>query len=69
MQIEPIITTNLSVDEVAEWITEKAQAFNKLQSLRAEREREIRDHERTMARLDEDIARWEDRCSLTVQPQ
>ncbi|EOZ4596685.1 TPA: hypothetical protein QIB67_003437 [Morganella morganii subsp. morganii] len=69
MQAEPIITTSLSVDEVAEWITEKAQAFNKLQSLRAEREREIRDHERTMARLDEDIARWEDRCSLTVQPQ
>ncbi|EPW8795985.1 hypothetical protein ACWQOS_000813 [Morganella morganii] len=69
MKIEPIITTSLSVDEVAEWITEKAQAFNKLQSLRAEREREIRDHERTMARLDEDIARWEDRCSLTVQPQ
>ncbi|MBE8614820.1 hypothetical protein CYG68_21095 [Morganella morganii] len=69
MQAEPIITTSLSVDEVAEWITEKAQAFNKLQSLRAEREREIRDHERTMARLDEDIARWEDRCALTVQPQ
>ncbi|CAM7465133.1 hypothetical protein [Morganella morganii] len=69
MQAEPIITTSLSVDEVAEWITEKAQAFNKLQSLRAEREREIRDHGRTMARLDEDIARWEDRCSLTVQPQ
>ena len=69
MQAEPIITTSLSVDEVAAWITEKAQAFNKLQSLRAEREREIRDHERTMARLDEDIAKWEDRCSLTVQPQ
>ncbi|MEM8274890.1 hypothetical protein Q4S01_18390, partial [Morganella morganii] len=63
MQSEPIITTNnMSADEVAAWITEKAQALQKLQSLRAERQREIRDHERTMARLDEDIARWEDFC-------
>ncbi|MBT0354401.1 hypothetical protein ISO70_17325 [Morganella morganii subsp. morganii] len=69
MQIEPIITTSLSVDEVAEWITEKAQAFNRLQSLRAERDREIRDHERTISRLDEDIIKWEERCALTVQPQ
>ncbi|MBN4020355.1 hypothetical protein [Morganella morganii] len=44
MQTEPIITTNsMSVDEVAAWITEKAQALQKLQSLRAERDREIRD--------------------------
>lgn len=70
MQAEPIITTNnMSVDDVAAWIIEKAQAFHKLQSLRAERQREIRDHERTMARLDEDIARWEDLCALTVNPQ
>ena len=45
MQTEPIITTNnMSVDDVAAWITEKAQAFHKLQSLRTERERAIRDH-------------------------
>ncbi|AUR31972.1 TPA: hypothetical protein ON538_002756 [Morganella morganii] len=70
MQSEPIITTNnMSADEVAAWITEKARALQKLQSLRAERQREIRDHERTMARLDEDIARWEDFCALTVNPQ
>lgn len=43
MQTEPIITTNnMSVDDVAAWITEKAQALNKLQSLRTERERAIR---------------------------
>lgn len=65
MQTEPIITTNnMSVDD-----TEKAQAIQKLQSLRAERDREIRDHERTISRLDEDIIKWEDRCALTVQPQ
>ena len=69
MQTEPIITTSLSVDEVAAWITEKAQALQKLQSLRAERDREIRDHERTISRLDEDIIKWEERCTLTVQPQ
>ena len=70
MQSEPISTTNdMSADEVAAWITEKDQALQKLQSLRAERQREIRDHERTMARLDEDIARWEDLCALTVNPQ
>ncbi|CAM7578614.1 hypothetical protein ISO73_05355 [Morganella morganii subsp. morganii] len=45
MQTEPIITTNnMSVDDVAMWITEKAKAFHKLQSLRTERERAIRDH-------------------------
>ncbi|AUT99880.1 hypothetical protein ISO73_17615 [Morganella morganii subsp. morganii] len=69
MQTEPIITTSLSVDEVAAWITEKAQALQKLQSLRAERDREIRDHERTISRIDEDIIKWEERCTLTVQPQ
>lgn len=70
MQTEPIITTNnMSVDDVAAWITEKAQALQKLQSLRAERDREIRDHERTISRLDEDIIKWEERCTLTVQPQ
>ena len=70
MNQEPIITTNnMSADEVAAWITEKDQALQKLQSLRAERQREIRDYERTMARLDEDIARWENLCALTVQPQ
>ncbi|GIZ28813.1 hypothetical protein TUM12151_22960 [Morganella morganii] len=70
MQTEPIITTNnMSVDDVAAWITEKAQSIQKLQSLRAERDREIRDHERTISRLDEDIIKWEDRCALTVQPQ
>lgn len=38
MQVEPIITTNnMSADEVAAWITEKAWALQKLQSLRAER--------------------------------
>ncbi|WP_160292194.1 hypothetical protein [Morganella morganii] len=47
----------------------KAQAFHKLQSLRTERERAIRDHERALDRFDEDIAKWEDRCALTVQPQ
>ncbi|HHO3376833.1 hypothetical protein ISO89_17735 [Morganella morganii subsp. morganii] len=66
MQSEPIITTNnMSADEVAAWITEKARALQKLQSLRAERQRESRDHERTMAH----IARWEDLCALTVNPQ
>ncbi|RAX25119.1 hypothetical protein DQ401_17960 [Morganella morganii] len=70
MQTEPIITTNnMSVDDVSAWITEKAQSIQKLQSLRAERDREIRDHERTISRLDEDIIKWEDRCALTVQPQ
>lgn len=69
MQTEPIITTSLSVDEVAAWITEKAQALQKLQSLRAERDREIRDHERTISRIDEDIIKWEDLCALTVNPQ
>lgn len=70
MQTEPIITTNnMSVDDVAAWITEKAQALQKLESLRAERDREIRDHERTISRLDEDIIKWEERCTLTVQPQ
>lgn len=38
MQVEPIITTNnMSADEVAAWITEKARALQKLQSLRVER--------------------------------
>ncbi|HCD1132139.1 TPA: hypothetical protein RG419_003559 [Morganella morganii] len=70
MQTEPIITTNnMSVDDVAAWITEKAQSLQKLESLRAERDREIRDHERTISRLDEDIIKWEERCALTVQPQ
>ncbi|WP_341268663.1 hypothetical protein [Morganella morganii] len=69
MQTEPTITSNMSVDDVALWITEKAQAIQKLQSLHAERDREIRDHERTISRLDEDIIKWEDRCALTVQPQ
>lgn len=56
MQTEPIITTNnMSVDDVAAWITEKAQALHKLQSLRTERERAIRDHERALDRFDEDI--------------
>ncbi|HIC2886892.1 TPA: hypothetical protein ACW0T4_003575 [Morganella morganii] len=69
MQTEPTITSNMSADDVALWITEKAQALQKLQSPRAERDREIRDHERTISRLDEDIIKWEDRCALTVQPQ
>ncbi|KNZ88497.1 hypothetical protein [Morganella morganii] len=69
MQTEPIITSNMSADDVAQWITEKAQALQKLQSLRAERDRETRDYERTINRLDEDIIKWEDRCALTVQPQ
>ncbi|EMJ6797581.1 hypothetical protein RGI81_003509, partial [Morganella morganii] len=56
----------MSVDDVAAWITEKAQALQKLESLRAERDREIRDHERTISRLDEDIIKWEERCTLTV---
>lgn len=38
MNQEPIITTNnMSADEVAAWITEKARALQKLQSLRVER--------------------------------
>lgn len=69
MQTEPTITSNMSVDEVAQWITGKGMALQKLQSLRAKRDREIRDHERTISRLDEDIIKWEDRCALTVQPQ
>lgn len=69
MQTEPTITSNMSADDVALWITEKAQALQKLQSLRTERERAIRDHERTLDRFDEDIAKWEDRCVLIVQPQ
>ncbi len=70
MQTEPIIVTStMTADEVAEYIIEKAKAFHKLQSLRTERERAIRDHERALARYDEDIAKWEDRCVLTVQAQ
>ncbi len=70
MQTEPIIITiNISTDDVAQWITEKAQALQKLQSLRTERERAIRDHERALDRFDEDIARWEDRSALTVTTQ
>lgn len=69
MQTEPTITSNMSADDVALWITEKAQSLQKLQSLRAERDREIRDHERIISRLDEDIIKWEDRCVLIVQPQ
>ncbi|HCT1428108.1 TPA: hypothetical protein OTO75_003479 [Morganella morganii] len=69
MQTEPTITSNMSADDVALWTTEKAQALQKLQSLRAERDREIRDHERTINRLDEDIIKWEDRCVVTVNPQ
>lgn len=70
MQTEPIIVTStMTADEVAEYIIGKAKAFHKLQSLRTERERAIRDHERALDRFDEDIAKWEDRCVLIVQPQ
>lgn len=70
MQTEPIITTNnMSVDDVAAWITEKAQAINQLHSLREAREKTIIDYQRKLERLDEDIAECEDRCALTVTTQ
>ncbi|MEM8059650.1 hypothetical protein Q4R27_13420 [Morganella morganii subsp. sibonii] len=70
MQTEPIITTNnMSVDDVAAWITDKAKSINELQSLRVAREKAISDHQRKLDRLDEDIAECEARCTLTVNPQ
>lgn len=42
MQTEPTITSNMSADDVAQWITEKAQAIQKLQLLHAERDRDPR---------------------------
>lgn len=70
MQTEPTITTsNMSADDIAVWITEKAKDINRLQSLRADRERAISDHERKLNRFDEDIADYEARCALTVKTQ
>lgn len=65
MQTEPIITSNMSADDVAQWITEKAKSINQLQVLRDSRA----SHQRLIERLDKEIAEWEDRCALTVQPQ
>ncbi|HCM62753.1 MAG TPA: hypothetical protein DIT05_09440 [Morganella sp. (in: Bacteria)] len=70
MQTEPTITTsNMSVDDVAVWIIEKAKDINHLQSLRANREGAVSDHERKLDRFDEDIADYEARCALTVKTQ
>lgn len=70
MQTEPTITTsNMSVDDIAVWITEKAKDINHLQSLCADREKAISDHERKLNRFDEDIADYEARCALTVKTQ
>lgn len=37
MQTEPTITSNMSADDVAQWITEKAKSINQLQVLRDSR--------------------------------
>ena len=37
MQTEPTITSNMSADDVALWITEKAKSINQLQVLRDSR--------------------------------
>ncbi len=65
MQTEPTITSNMSADDVALWITEKAKSINQLQVLRDSRA----SHQRLIERLDKEIAEWEARCALTVQPQ
>ncbi|HCU0879335.1 TPA: hypothetical protein OUG05_002637 [Morganella morganii] len=65
MQTEPTITSNMSADDVAQWITDKAKSINQLQVLRDSRA----SHQRLIERLDKEIAEWEDRCALTVQPQ
>ncbi|OFU96945.1 hypothetical protein HMPREF3119_15340 [Morganella sp. HMSC11D09] len=65
MQTEPTITSNMSADDVAQWITEKAKSINQLQVLRDSRA----SHQRLIERLDKEIAEWEARCTLTVQPQ
>ncbi|ENS5447921.1 hypothetical protein [Morganella morganii] len=65
MQTEPTITSNMSADDVAQWITEKAKSINQLQVLRDSRA----SHQRLIERLDKEIAEWEARCALTVQPQ
>ncbi|HID7483989.1 TPA: hypothetical protein ACXHWU_001640 [Morganella morganii] len=69
MQTEPTITSNMSADDVALWITEKAQAITKLATLRGTREKAIIDHQRILDRLDEDIAEYEAICVVTVNPQ
>lgn len=65
MQTEPTITSNMSADDVAQWITEKAKSINQLQVLRDSRA----SHQRLIERLDKEITEWEDHCALTVQPQ
>ncbi|HAE76628.1 hypothetical protein JC794_16320 [Morganella morganii] len=65
MQTEPTITSNMSADDVAQWITEKAKSINQLQVLRDSRA----SHQRLIERLDKEIAECEVRCALTVQPQ
>lgn len=65
MQTEPTITSNMSANDVAQWITEKAKSINQLQVLRDSRA----SHQRLIERLDKEITEWEDRCALTVQPQ
>lgn len=65
MQTEPTITSNMSANDVAQWITEKAKSINQLQVLRDSRA----SHQRLIERLDKEIAEWEVRCALTVQPQ
>ena len=65
MQTEPTITSNMSADDVAQWITEKAKSINQLQVLRDSRA----SHQHLIERLDKEIAEWEARCALTVQPQ
>lgn len=65
MQTEPTITSNMSAADVALWITDKAKSINKLQVLRDSRA----SHQRLIDRLDKEIAEWEARCALTVQPQ
>lgn len=65
MQTEPTITSIMSADDVAQWITEKAKSINQLQVLRDSRA----SHQRLIERLDKEIAEWEARSALTVQPQ
>lgn len=66
MQTEPIITTNnMSVDDVAAWITEKARDTAQLATLRSARE----SHQRKLEHLDKEIAECEARSALTVTTQ
>ncbi|MEY0255344.1 hypothetical protein AB7X32_16375 [Morganella morganii] len=66
MQTEPIIiTSNMSADDVAQWITEKARDIAQLATLRSARE----SHQRKLEHLDKEVAECEARSALTVTTQ